>query len=226
MATKKTSGSRGRSERKADEEARSRPSPAARGATSAKGTMSGPAGKSKLSPHRGLTERAAKALGSGSSSESDTVRRAAVTDRLQAKADATEELSRALSVNLTKPTEYALEDTIQVPEGEYRAPDNLDATASTITETNENDKNGPKAEPGTNPNTSPLARQTPTYHGPPIPSSIRIETRYPADPRRMVSLRITLIDHGGNEFEMSPRDLSDSESITLLIEDLCKDEVK
>ena len=67
---------------------------------------------------------------------------------------------------------------------------------------------------------------TPTYHGPPIPSSIRIETRHPADPRRMVSLRITVIDHGGNEFEMSPRDLSDSESITLLLEDLCKDEVK
>ena len=175
MATKKTSSSRGRSERKADEEARSRPSPAARGATSAKGTMSGPAGKSKLSPHRGLTERAARALGSGTSSESDTVRRAAVTDRLQAKSDATEELSRALPVNPTKPTEYALEDT---------------------------------------------------YHGPPIPSSIRIETRYPADPRRMVSLRITVIDHGGNEFEMSPRDLSDSESITLLLEDLCKDEVK
>ena len=121
MATKKTSGSRGRSERKADEEARSRPSPAARGATSAKGTMSGPTGKSKLSPHRGLIERAATA---------------------------------------------------------------------------------------------------PTYHGPPIPSSIRIETRYPADPRRMVSLRITVIDHGGNEFEMSPRDLSDSESITLPLEDL------
>ena len=101
MATKKTSGSRGRSERKADEEARSRPSPAARGATSAKGTMSGPAGKSKLSPHRGLIERAATALGSGTSSESDTVRRAAVTDRLQAKSDATEELSRALPVNPT-----------------------------------------------------------------------------------------------------------------------------
>ena len=149
MATKKTSGSRGRSERKADEEARSRPSPAARGATSAKGTMSGPAGKSKLSPHRGLIERAATALGSGTGSESDTVRRAAVTDRLQAKSDATEELSRALPVNPTKPAEYALEDTVQIAEGEYRVPDNLDATASTITETNENDKNGPKAEPGT-----------------------------------------------------------------------------
>ena len=45
---------------------------------------------------------------------------------------------------------------------------------------------------------------TPTYHGPPIPSSIRIETRHPADPRRMVSLRITVVDHGGNELEMSP----------------------
>ena len=219
MATKKTSGSRGRSERKADEEARSRPSPAARGATSAKGTMSGPAGKSKLSPHRGLIERAATALGSGTSSESDMVRRAAVTDRLQAKSDATEELSRALPVNPTKPTEYALEDAGQIAEGKYRAPDNLDATASTITETNENDKNGQG-------NPWKVLRMTPTYHGPPFPSSIRIETRYPADPRRMVSLRITVIDHGGNEFEMSPRDLSDSESITLLLEDLCKDEVK
>src|SRR4029450_13489348 len=143
MATKKSSGSRGRSERKADVEARPRTSPAARGATSAKGTMSGPGGKSELSPHRGLIERAATALGSGTSSESDTVRRAAVTDRLQAKADATEELSHALPVNPTKPAEYALEDTIQVPEGEYRVPAYLDATASTISETNENDNNGP-----------------------------------------------------------------------------------
>ena len=70
-----------------------------------------------------------------------------------------------------------------------------------------------------------VLRMTTTYHGPPIPSSIRIETRYPADPRRMVSLRITVIDDGGNEFEMSPRDLSDSESITLLHKDVCKDEV-
>ena len=109
-------------------------------------------------PSAGLIERAATALGSGTSSESDTVRRAAVTDRLQAKADATEELSRALPANPTKPAEYALDDSIQVPKGEYRVPNNLDATASTISETNENDKNGPKAESGTNPNTGPLAR--------------------------------------------------------------------
>ena len=78
MATKKTSGSRGRSERKADEEARSRPSPAARGATSAKGTMSGPAGKSKLSPHRGLIERAARALGSEAAAAAAKTTRCAV----------------------------------------------------------------------------------------------------------------------------------------------------
>ena len=65
MATKRPSGSSRRSERKADDGARSRTSPAARGATSAKGTMSGPGGKSKLSPHRGLIERAATAPGRG-----------------------------------------------------------------------------------------------------------------------------------------------------------------
>jgi catalase len=73
-----------------DKKSSARPSKAAaRGATSAKGTLSGPSTKDEVQPRRGLLERAATALGSGSSSASQSTRDAAVTQRLQAKLDAT-----------------------------------------------------------------------------------------------------------------------------------------
>ncbi len=159
MASSK-SGSGKRSAKKPGEAVKPATSPAARGSTSAKGTMSGPSAKEGLSPRRGLMERAATALGSGTSSKSDSVRRVAVTDRLEAKVEATEALARAMPANATKPAEYALEARQPVPEGEHAVPDNTDATASTISESNENDKNGSMAAPGTNPNVGP-ARQAP-----------------------------------------------------------------
>jgi catalase len=163
---------------------------ATKGATSAKGTMAGPSAKSPGKTSRGLMERVATALGSGTSSESETIRRSAVTERAQAKVDATEELAARLRANRTKPSEYAL-DRIPAPaEGDHAEPSNLDATASTLSESNENDKNGTKAAPGTNPNIGPLSkhrvdaagRALTTNQGVPIAdnqNSLRLGTRGP-----------------------------------------------
>ena len=131
---------------------------AKRGATSAKGTLSGPSTKDETQPRRGLLERAATALGGGSSSASQSTRDAAVTQRLQAKLDATEALSANMRANADKPTEYALDDRAQpTPQGTHHTPENLDATASTISESNESAKNGVKARPGINATVEPLA---------------------------------------------------------------------
>jgi catalase len=132
---------------------------ARRGATSAKGTVAGPSQTPPESAARGLLERAATALGSGTSSDNETIRRTAVTERLQAKIDGTDATAAGMPENATKASEYALGGEAPTPaEGDHRTPDNLDVTASTITESNENDKNGVKARPGTNPNVGPLSK--------------------------------------------------------------------
>lgn len=134
-------------------------SPSDKGAGSAKQSMSGPSVKPPPRTKRSLSERAATALGGGTSSDNDTLRNAAVADRLDAKVDATEALVAGMPHNAGKPSEYALGGQVPpAPEGRHTMPDNLDATASTITESNESDKNGSKAAPGTNPNNAPLAR--------------------------------------------------------------------
>ena len=190
MAIKGKSGTGKRSARKSSESAKTGGSPAARGSTSAKGTVSGPSTKGRLSPRRGLIERTATAFGGGTSSERETVRRVAVTERLQAKADATEAIARAMPVNETKPTEYALDDELLTPEGEHRVPKNADVGASTISESNENNKNGTGAGKGTNPNIGPLTkhrvdsggRALTTNQGVPIAdnqNSLRMGTRGP-----------------------------------------------
>jgi catalase len=153
--------------------------------------MAGPSARPGTKATRGLVERAATALGSGSSSENETVRRGAVTERLQARIDATEELAEGMPANRTKHAEYALQGSPAVaPEGEHAAPGNLDATGSTVTESNENDKNGAQAVPGTNPTIGPLAkhrvdagdRVLTTNQGVPIAdnqNSLRLGTRGP-----------------------------------------------
>ena len=188
MAIKGKNGTGKRSARKSSETAKAGGSPAARGGTSAKGTMAGPSAKAERT-QRGLVERAATAFGGGTSSESEAVRRAAVAERLQAKTDATDELVAGLPENRTKAAEYAL-DGVAPPEGQHLAPGNLDATASTITESNENDKNGTKAVAGRNPTIGPLARHRvdsgdrmlTTSQGVPIAdnqNSLRLGTRGP-----------------------------------------------
>jgi catalase len=128
-----------------------------KGAGSAKQSMSGPSAKPPPQPRRSLTERAATAFGGGSGSENPDVRNQAVAERLQAKVDATEALVSAIPHNAGKRAEYALGGEVQdAPQGQSAEPPNLDATGSTITESNESDKNGAKAMPGRNPNNGPL----------------------------------------------------------------------
>ncbi len=130
-----------------------------KGASSAKQSMSGPSAKPPPQPRRSLAERAATAMGGGTSSEDADVRNLAVADRLQSKVDATEEMVASIPHNANKRSEYAIGGEPQPPpEGRTEAPKNNDATGSTITESNESEKNGAKAAPGTNPNNGPLEK--------------------------------------------------------------------
>jgi catalase len=134
-------------------------SPSAAGGTSAKGTMAGPSTKKSAAPRRGLLERAATALGAGTNSENDTARRMAVTDRAAAKMDATQATSAMMPANVDKPAEYARDGAVMPPrEGAHAAPPNLDATGSTLTESNDGEKAGAMAEPGVNPTVGPLGK--------------------------------------------------------------------
>ncbi len=129
--------------------------------TSAKQSMSGPAAEAKPAKRtrRSLLERAATALGSGTSSDNAAVRNLAAADRLEAKYDGTEALAAGMPHNPNKAAEYAQAgQAVPAPEGAHVQPDNLDVTASTITEDNTSAKNGSKADPGTNPNNGPLQR--------------------------------------------------------------------
>jgi catalase len=128
-----------------------------KGSGSAKQSMSGPSAKPAARPQRRLSQRAATAMGGGTGSDDPDGRNTAAADRLQARMDAIEALVAAIPHNATKAAEYALGGRIATPvQGRSEAPQNLDATASTITESNESDKNGAKAAPGTNPNIGPL----------------------------------------------------------------------
>ena len=126
--------------------ARSRPMSASdkgseKGGTSAKQSMSGPSVKPPPSPRRNLGERVATALGGGTSSEDDDGRMAAVTERLDAKVDATEALVASMPHNANKAAEYTRGGQPQpAPEGLHSAPENPDATASTVTEDNDGEK--------------------------------------------------------------------------------------
>ena len=150
--SRKTSSSRPRAN---DESA----APATRGAGSARQSMGGPSTKPPAGGKRALSERAATALGGGTSSDNDSVRLAALGPRLDAKMDATETLVAQLPHNVNKPAEYAQGgEAVAAPAGVCVEPDNPDATASTLTESNESPKNGAKAVPGTNPHSEPLHR--------------------------------------------------------------------
>ncbi len=156
MATRKTPAAKSPTES-------DKPGGAAKKTTtaSAKQSMSGPAADAKPAARtrRSLLERAATALGSGTGSDNDAVRNLASADRLEAKYDATQALSAALPHNANKPAEYVQGGQVTpAAEGVHAAPDNLDATASTITEDNSSAKNGPKAEPGNNLNIGPLLK--------------------------------------------------------------------
>jgi len=135
-----------------------RPSSAPPKGGSAKQSMAGPSVKGPPRPKRGLLERTATALGSGTASDDADVRNVATADRLEAKLDATEALVAKIPFNANKKAEYANGSVATPPQGVAEKPDNLDVTGSTITESNTSAKTGAKATPGENPNHAPLER--------------------------------------------------------------------
>ncbi|HKO67653.1 MAG TPA: catalase [Burkholderiaceae bacterium] len=130
--------------------------PAAGG--SDKSTVSGPSARTPARAEKGLVARAASALLDGMKSSSPDVRAEAAAGRLAEKMAGTDEMSRAFPFNAIKPAEFGRKSALKPPQGQSADPPSTDVSASTITETNSNDKTGDAAEPGENPNNAPLEK--------------------------------------------------------------------
>ncbi len=78
--------------------------------------------------------------------------------RLAEKMAGTDEMSRAFPFNASKPAEFGRKGALNPPQGQSADPPSTDVSASTITETNSNDKTGDAADAGENPNNAPLER--------------------------------------------------------------------
>ena len=123
--------------------------PAAGG--SDKSTVSGPSARTPARAAKGLVSRAATALLDGMKSDSPDVRAEAAAGRLAEKMAGTDEMSRAFPFNVIKPAEFGSKGALNPPQGQSADPPSPDVSASTITETNSNDKTGDAAAPGENP---------------------------------------------------------------------------
>ena len=130
--------------------------PAAGG--SDKSTVSGPSARTPARASKGLMSRAASALLDGMNSDSPDVRAEAAAGRLAEKMAGTDEMSRAFPFNAIKPAEFGSQSALNPPQGQSADPPSTDVSASTITETNTNDKTGNAATPGENPNNAPLEK--------------------------------------------------------------------
>ena len=86
------------------------------------------------------------------------VRAEAAAGRLAQKLAGTDELSRAFASNAIKADEYGRKGALNPPEGQSEDAPSADVSASTITETNRNDKTGAPAQSGENPNNAPLEK--------------------------------------------------------------------
>ena len=130
--------------------------PAAGG--SDKSTVSGPSARTPARASKGLVSRAASALLDGMNSNSADVRAEAAAGRLAEKMAGTDEMSRAFPFNAIKPAEFGRKSALNPPQGQSADPPSTDVSASTITESNTNDKTGDAAAPGENPNNAPLEK--------------------------------------------------------------------
>jgi len=130
--------------------------PAAGG--SDKSTVSGPSARTPARASKGLVSRAASALLDGMKSSSPDVRAEAAAGRLAEKMAGTDEMSRAFRFNAIKPAEFERKNALNPPQGQSAEPPSTDVSASTITETNSNEKTGDAASPGENPNNAPLEK--------------------------------------------------------------------
>ena len=91
-------------------------------------------------------------------SSNPNVRAEAAAGRLAEKMAGTDELSRAFPSNAIKPEEYGRQAALNPPQGQSEEAPSSDVSASTITETNDNDKTGNAAQIGENPNNAPLEK--------------------------------------------------------------------
>ena len=91
-------------------------------------------------------------------SSSPDVRAEAAAGRLAEKMAGTDEMSRAFRFNAIKPAEFERKNALNPPQGQSADPPSTDVSASTITETNSNEKTGDAASPGENPNNAPLEK--------------------------------------------------------------------
>ena len=151
MATKRSSSSKS-----PPATSRQPQKPAAGG--SDKSTVSGPSARTPARASKGLVSRAASALLDGMKSNSPDVRSEAAAGRLSEKMAGTDEMSRAFPFNAIKPAEFGRKSALNPPQGQSAEPPSTDVSASTITETNTNDKTGDAATPGENPNNAPLEK--------------------------------------------------------------------
>ena len=130
--------------------------PAAGG--SDKSTVSGPSARTPARAAKGLVSRAASALLDGMDSSSPEVRAEAAAGRLAEKMAGTDELSRAFPSNAIKAGEFGRKGALNPPQGQSEGAPSNDVSASTITETTDNDKTGNPAQIGENPNNAPLEK--------------------------------------------------------------------
>ncbi len=123
-----------------------------------KQTASGPSARTPARTAKGIVFRGASARLDGSDGSNPDVRAKAAADRLAAKMAGTDELARAFPSNAIKADEYGRKAALNPPAGQSEEAPSEDVSASTISETNANDKTGRAADAGENPNNAPLEK--------------------------------------------------------------------
>jgi len=82
----------------------------------------------------------------------------AAQQRMESKKAATDKLARAFPFNATKADEHGRKGAVTPPRGQTEDAPSSDVSASTLSETNSNDKTGGAASAGDNPNNAPLEK--------------------------------------------------------------------
>ncbi len=123
-----------------------------------KQTASGPSARTPARASKGVVSRAASALLGGMHSTNADVRAEAAAGRLAKKMADTDELGRAFPANAIKAAEFGRKGALNPPQGQSAEAPSTDVSASTITETNSNDKTGDAAQAGENPNNAALEK--------------------------------------------------------------------
>ena len=101
---------------------------------------------------------ATKRSNSKTPSDNPPAQAKAASRRLDAKIAGTDELARAFPFNAIKANEVGRNAALNPPQGQSEDAPSTDVSASTLSETNSNDKTGAAAAAGENPNNAPLEK--------------------------------------------------------------------